>query len=134
MSETAHADRHQYVIEACALRFDGYMYSDTRPELQANNWWLYDLAQQFVETDTLYANPMENWAAFFSLQRRLGRATIVEARDQRAFLKLFLHLYREPTPAAFIKAEYQQQWEHYDSAQLAATVQWAHKESKSNES
>jgi hypothetical protein len=129
MRKNDYPTQHQYIVQACALRFDGYGYARTRAEFIADSWWLYDLAQQFVETQTLYADTLENWAAFFSLQRRLGRAMMIEADEECAFLALFLHLYQEPTPSGFIRDEDQRDWEKQQLL-VEATAQWAREELK----
>ncbi|MFN7931370.1 MAG: hypothetical protein U0Y68_26255 [Blastocatellia bacterium] len=111
MSESDYPGRFWPITWNCALRFDGYRYAETCGNADNGNSWLYDVAQAFVETHSLSADPLENWAVFFSLQRRIGHAIMIEPEEKRAFLMMFIHLYQESTPAGFIKTEYQRQWE-----------------------
>ena len=85
-----------------ALRFDGYRYATSR----GNQDLLLEWTTRFVNTLEMADEPNENHAAFFALQRFLGKwggeMLTEESREHLAYRLLFLHLYHEDIPAEFI--------------------------------
>ena len=89
------------------------------------------LVQRIEDTMEFYPDPLDNFAAFFALQRGLGKwggeQLPAEHPARVAFHLLFLHLYREQIPGCFqwneqpFYEEWQSKYEPHRE-QLAAYV------------
>ncbi|MFN7928259.1 MAG: hypothetical protein U0Y68_09960 [Blastocatellia bacterium] len=55
MKEDDYPGRFWPITWNCALRFDGYRYTETCGKAGNGNSWLYDVAQAFIETHSLSA-------------------------------------------------------------------------------
>jgi hypothetical protein len=100
------------VMFPCALRFDGYTYAEqTGKDIGV-------LADRVCQRQRLLRSQGDNFAAFFSLQRWLGKwggeASAVTSDGFRAFVLLFFALCERPIPAGFpCFEEYARKWEAY---------------------
>ncbi len=83
----------------CALRFGGYRYEDISDQSLA------ELSEAVVVSLVFHEEMEDNFAAYFSLQRYLakwgGEQLDRETPERIAFDLLFLHLYRQDTPARY---------------------------------
>jgi hypothetical protein len=114
----------------CALRFDGYKYWQERCRnfgVKSNN--LTPLTVKLVATREFFTEPFDNFAAFFALQRYLGKwggEYLTEFSEAHiVFCQLFLHLYREEVPSEFRIEDYYAEWQRkYEpiKEQLAAQI------------
>ncbi len=99
----------------CALRFDGYKFeADLRkknPEVDG----LYRLVDPVIESLQFHADENMNLAAFFGLQRYLGKwggETLKEgSKEYIVFDFLFLHLYALEIPKRYQFKGYCSQWQ-----------------------
>lgn len=104
------SDKDRETIDCCALRFDGHAYAESRkrPDL------LPELTGRFVKTLKFSSDRNNNLAAFFALQRFLGKwggeMLPESSRDWIAFKFLYLHLYRVDIPSEFRLAEHHASW------------------------
>lgn len=111
------ADWENELLIACALRFDGYRYAEETglngPDGDGRG--LAALADPVVKTLELYPEPLDNLAAFFTLQRFLykwgGERLTAFSREHLAFRLLFLDVYRQDIPERFRFEPYYSDWE-----------------------
>ncbi|HSI88003.1 MAG TPA: hypothetical protein VK918_03040 [Pyrinomonadaceae bacterium] len=119
-------------IDSCALRFDGYKYESLcGGRMGPDKANFPSLVQRIEDTMEFYPDPLDNFAAFFALQRGLGKwggeQLPAEHPARVAFHLLFLHLYREQIPGCFqwneqpFYEEWQSKYEPHRE-QLAAYV------------
>jgi len=119
-------------IDTCALRFDGYKYEKLcGGRMGPDKVNFPTLVERIENTMEFYEDPLDNFAAFFALQRGLGKwgGEQLPADDpaRLAFRLLFLHLYREEIPGVFQwneqswAAEWKEKYEPHRE-QLAAYV------------
>lgn len=108
------------VIDAqnvCALRFLGYEYENAAgiSSSVATGAGLSKLIQPVVESFLLHESDNNNFAAFFGLQRYLGKwggdHLTKYAEEHLAFDFLFLHLYLKEPQAQFRNLEFCRVWE-----------------------
>lgn len=97
----------------CALRFDGYAWLDAaKPQRELE--MLAPANEKLLRDLTLDPDPDVNFAAFFFLQRFLGKwggETLPPSdRHHTAYRFLFLHLHTTPTPARWMHEEYEAKW------------------------
>jgi len=101
----------------CALRFLGYEYEiAVGISSQAiTGAGLSKLIQPVVESLLLHESDNDNFAAFFGLQRYLGKwggdHLTKYAEEHLAFDFLFLHLYLKEPQAQFSNHEFCREWE-----------------------
>jgi len=103
------------VLTACALRFDGWKYWKKR----CRHYGVPDndmrpLVLPGVDTRAFHEEPLDNHAAFFGLQRFLGkfggeRHTPFTV-EHIVFRMLFLHLYREDVPREYRDQKWYDEW------------------------
>jgi hypothetical protein len=61
-------------IDTCALRFDGYKYESLcGGRMGPDKASFPSLVQRIEDTMEFYEDPLDNFAAFFALQRGLGK-------------------------------------------------------------
>lgn len=86
------------IMAACALRFDGYAYAQSRAE----GGLLVELTRRFEDTLVFSEIEEENHAAFFAFQRYLckwgGESLGPESRSHFAYRTLFIRLHAIPVP------------------------------------
>ena len=104
------------ILMSCALRFDGYRYWDARrADAPDGLTALGDLVRFVVERREFFADPSDNLAAFFALQRFLGKwggeSLSAHSDEHVVYRLLFLHLYREEISPEFRLADYFERWE-----------------------
>ena len=103
----------------CALRFDAYAWLKTKrndDELDLRPWF-----EPLISTFVFHDDQAANFAVFFALQRSLfkwGEREKYFSPHHTAFRLLFLHLYRQPTPAGFANVERDRRWDALDKATL----------------
>lgn len=98
------------VVNACALRFDGYRYE----ALNGRDASLPSLANRFCETRTFSAAEDDNHATFFALQRYLfkwgGEQLPYTSPEHRAYRALYIRLHRLDVAPAYRLAPYYDEW------------------------
>ena len=108
------SERTENAVMTCALRFNRYAFESRR-----DGGTLADLSRRFVESLCTSDDPAENLAAFFALQRFLGKwggeQLGDDAREQTAYRLLFLHLYRTDVPPDLRLAGYHREWHALDA-------------------
>lgn len=95
------------MMGTCALRFDGYGYEErTGKEL-------HKLADRVITRQKPLRNRLDNFAAFFAIQRGIGHCgyDLVTNTRCRAFILLFLHLAEQPTPDEWRFEQFAPKWE-----------------------
>lgn len=105
----------------CALRYDGYLYQDKTgiefPELN----------KPIIETRRMHEDPLKNFAAFFALQRFLGKwggeQLTEESPEHIAYDLLYLHLYKIETPVEYAHSEYAERWNKITPSQRENVAQ-----------
>lgn len=104
------------ILTVCALRFDGYAYQSFRNRDPRANWEFPDLVDRIEKTREFPEDDMESLAAFFALQRYLGKwggeYLTPHSNEHVVFRLLFLHLYRLDIPEEFRHREYYGTWEN----------------------
>lgn len=112
---------HSDFVITAALRFDGYRYQ---------HWTgvsLADLTDRVEHSLEVLDDEFGNFAAFFALQRGLGKwggeMTLPTSWAHKAFWILFFHLARRPTPAAYVFPEYQEKWERIYAPNLSSYIE-----------
>lgn len=106
----------QHAQDVCALRFQGYEYVvAVGISIPASTGaGLSKLIQPVVESLIMHESENDNFAAFFGLQRFLGKwggdRLTKYAAEHVAFDFLFLHLYQKEVPAQFLNADYSEMW------------------------
>lgn len=119
------------VLITCALRFDGYRYAEASgldgPEGEGPG--LAALSVPLVKSLELYPNPLDNFAAFFALQRFLykwgGEHLTAFSREHLALRFLFLDVYRLEVPDEYRVESYCDEWSRKyaaDRERLAAAI------------
>lgn len=97
----------------CALRFDGYAFEEEQLK-QEPDFNFPKNSEPIIETLTLHADPLKNFAAFFALQRFLfkwgGEMLTKQDKEHVAFDFLFLHLYHLEVPKQYRLDEYHSKW------------------------
>ncbi len=102
--------------DVCALRFLGYEYEVAAGISSPVNSGagLSKLITPVVESLILHDSDNDNFAAFFGLQRHLGKwggETLTKYSGEHvAFDFLFLHLYQKEPPALFLNSDYSKMW------------------------
>ena len=117
-------------LTPCALRFDFDKYLE---KSSARNSWNYEdfvlFSRKILATREFFAEQLDNFAAFCSLQRYLykwgGERLTVYSEEHTTFRLLFLHLYREDVPPELRYQSYHQTWQEKYAPireQLAAQI------------
>ena len=126
MGEFRHPLDVARVQDVCALRFRGYDYEKLFPESEQATNSLCAWSHAVCETLTLHAEPLNNFAAFFALQRHLGKwAGVYDTKYSSAHVAfdfLFLHLYHRETPAEYRNPEYMEEWNALPQAEIEAAA------------
>jgi hypothetical protein len=121
----------EHAIGACALRFDGYAYWETRyrdfGHKDASNPG--EVSGMLAEGRCFFENDLDNLLVFFLLQRYLGKwggeRLPENSNEFITFLLLFLHCYRLEIPERFRFEPYYTEWQRQSPADyesLAARV------------
>jgi hypothetical protein len=102
-------------LDLCALRFDGYAYIKAREQELGLVMDISSFSQKMLESRQFQEHQPDNFAAFFLLQRFLGKwggeSLPVTSNEHVLFRLLFLHLYREEVPEEFRIESYYEEWE-----------------------
>ncbi len=116
------------MLDACALRFDGYKYEDAVKHGKPAEWNLSHLTTPIIESLMLHPALNDNFAAFFILQRHLrkwgGEYLTKYDKKHIAFDFLFLSLYRCDPPPQFQNECRCKRWEeeYLPNAEVLAAV------------
>lgn len=106
-------DAQQLIIDH-ALQFDGYAYANSlHVEPQASKAHLDALLNRVQSTGKFSITPAENFAANFYLHRCFYSHGYLPEKSTAMWYDMvlfYLHLYRQPVPAAFKK--FSHGWEH----------------------
>jgi hypothetical protein len=101
-------DSYIEIRNICALRFDGYKYA------KAQGTSLVDLSSR-AESEFPFESELDNFAAFFALQRYLfkwgGESLPPNHPLHQLFERMFRQLAPLPTPSEFANAEYDRKWQ-----------------------
>lgn len=104
-----------HILTVCALRFDGYGYHQFRNRDPRAKWEFPDLVGRIEKTREFPEDDLESLAAFFALQRFLGKwggeYLTPHSNEHIVFRLLFLHLYRVEIPEEFRHREFYYVWE-----------------------
>ena len=102
------------ILMACALRFDGYAYHELRNRGDGR-WDFMLVTDRLVATREFPSDDLECFAAYFALQRYLGKwggeYCTPHSDEHIVYRLLFLHLYRTEIPVAFRMRGYYESWE-----------------------
>ena len=126
MEQYRHPSAVATIQDVCALRFLGYEYEETvsYSDRSANNLSVW--SRSVCDSLTLHADPLKNCAAFFALQRFLGKwggeYHTICAREHIAFDFLFLHLYAQDVPAEYQDADAMHRWGAFKSADIESAA------------
>lgn len=100
----------QRMLDTCALRFDGWKYQEERNQGGERWEWPNPTATRIFSE-----NEMDNLAAFFALQRYLGKwggeYNTVYSDEHVVFRLLFLHLYKTEIPEGYRTREWYPKWQ-----------------------
>jgi hypothetical protein len=95
----AMAQQEHEILNACALRFDGYKYRE------ATGWDFQTALKKAIETSQLPGSNEEKLALFFMLQRWLmkwgGERERLNGATWKLFRSLFLELWSIPIPPEY---------------------------------
>jgi hypothetical protein len=104
------------ILTKCALRFDGYAYHIFRNRDLRARWEFPDLVDRIEKTREFPEDDLESLAAFFALQRFLGKwggeYLTPHSNEHVVFRLLFLHVYRLEIPEEFRHREFYRVWEN----------------------
>jgi len=126
MGPLRHPEEVAKVVDVCALRFLGYEYENAIPQAEKHTQNLSAWSQAICNTLALHADPMRNFAAFFALQRSLGKwcgvSMTIYSEQHIAFDFLFLHLYTQDVPTEHQHADYMRQWEAIPKSEIESAA------------
>jgi hypothetical protein len=117
-------ETEEHAIGACALRFDGYAYWETRyrdfGHKDASNPG--EVSGMVVKDRCFFEDDLDNLLAFFLLQRYLGKwggeGLSESSNEFITFILLFLHCYRLEIPDRFRAEPYYTDWQREEVAKL----------------
>lgn len=114
----------------CALRFAGYEYESQRQREVPGGFALADVSNRVTKTLT-FDDDLHAFAVFFALQRYLfkwgGERLTKYSPEHIAFDFLFLHLYRQAVPQAFVHQGYAAQWQEFTTERIESAAAFARK-------
>lgn len=114
------------VQNICALRFTGHEYHQEVLVAGDPPSSLGECSREVVRSLQLFEDPLKSFAAFFALQRYLGKwggERLSQYSPQYvAFDFLFLSLYQSPVPNAFADQEYVDQWNRLEPERVESAA------------